>query len=43
LVEVQRLSFGESHDAISPRALAERAGRTTPLARRAAALGGAVT
>jgi hypothetical protein len=38
-IEAQRLSFTESHDAIIRRALAERAGRRTRLAGRAAAPG----
>jgi hypothetical protein len=38
-IEAQRLSFGESHDAIIRRALAERAGRRARMAGRAAAMG----
>jgi len=38
-IEAQRLSFGESHDAIIRRALAERSGRHARAAGHAAALG----
>jgi hypothetical protein len=38
-IEAQRLSFGESHDAIIRRALAERAGRRAHVVGRAAVLG----
>jgi hypothetical protein len=38
-IEAQRLSFGESHDAIIRRALSERSGRRARMAGRAAVLG----